>query len=250
MENKILYFVKFLIFSIAFVAVSVLLMVISSFMGNSDKEVLLHTSSYNDKIYVIIDAGHGGEDGGAVSDSGIVEKDLNLDIALRLDKFITLSDNISVLVRDTDRLMYEPGQESHKKASDISNRIKLAEGYDNAIFISIHQNKFPIKKYSGLQVYYSKNDTRSETFGKLIQSNTKKLLQNDNNRQAKKADKNIRLLDSITHPAVLVECGFLSNNAEAELLNTEEYRSKLAYILFCSVVEYLEQIKGGHQIEK
>ena len=231
-------------------AVSVLFMLISPFAWNSHKEDVHHASSHGGKIYVVIDAGHGGEDGGAVSDSGIVEKDLNLDIALRLDNLIKLTDHISILIRDTDRLMYEPGQESCKKASDITNRIRLAEGYENCIFVSIHQNKFPIKKYSGLQVYYSKNDKRSETLGKLIQSNVKQLLQNDNNRQAKKADKNIRLLDSITHPSVLVECGFLSNNAEADLLNTEQYRNKIAYILFCSVVEYLEQIKDGYQIEK
>jgi N-acetylmuramoyl-L-alanine amidase len=204
----------------------------------------------NEDFYIIIDAGHGGEDGGALSDSGIVEKDLNLDIALKLEKFLTLSDYNCLLTRNSDRLMYDAGQESHKKASDITNRIKISNAYTNSIFISIHQNKFPIKKYSGLQVYYSKNHENSAVLGNLIQQNTKNLLQQENNRQIKKADKNIRVLDSIKTPAVLVECGFLSNDREAELLNDEGYRNKIAYLIYCSVIQYLDEKGMEIQIEK
>jgi len=237
-----LHFFKFLLFSILFVLISVCIMF---FSPGIKKETQKASNEIAEDFVIVIDAGHGGEDGGAVSDSGIVEKDINLDIALKLHNLIKLSDFNSVLIRDSDRLMYESGQENHKKTSDISNRIKTAKSFENSIFVSIHQNKFPIKKYSGLQVYYSKNNNESEALGKTIQSNVKNLLQNENNRQVKKADKNIRILDSINSPAVLVECGFLSNDREAELLNSEEYRNKIAYLIYCSIIQYLDKNKDG-----
>lgn len=228
-----------------FVFISVCIMFFSPNLKRDTKKASNEFDVNTKDFVIIIDAGHGGEDGGAVSDGGIVEKDINLDISLKLHKLIKLSDFKSVLIRDSDRLMYEEGQENHKKASDITNRINTAKSFENSIFISIHQNKFPIKKYSGLQVYYSKNNTNSEVLGKTIQSNVKNLLQSENNRQIKKADKNIRILDSINSPAVLVECGFLSNDREAELLNTEEYRSKIAYLIYCSIIQYLDKSKDG-----
>ena len=101
-------------------------------------------------------------------------------------------------------------------------------------------NAFPDEKYSGLQVYYSKNDPLSETIAKEIQDNTQLYLQKENNRKIKSANSNIYLLDRITLPSVLVECGFLSNTKECELLSTEEYQKKLALSIFLSVSKYLE----------
>ena len=193
------------------------------------------------RLYIVIDAGHGGEDGGAVSDTGICEKDINIDIAKKLNVFLMLSDHIPVLVRDSDRLMYEPGQENRKKYHDISNRIKIADSYENSLLVSIHQNKFPIKKYSGFQVYYSKNHPDSYKLAQMMQDNVKNYLQHKNNRAVKNADKTIRLLDSVEMPAVLAECGFLSNDSEAELLNNEEYRNKLSYLLSVSVIQFAHQ---------
>ncbi len=190
---------------------------------------------------ILIDAGHGGEDGGAVSADGVREKDLNLDIAKKLETFLSMSDLNTVMIRQNDRLMYDAGQENRKKYYDITNRIKTASSYDNALFVSIHQNKFPIRKYSGFQVYFSKNNSESEKLAKITQTNIKIHLQPKNKREAKKADSNIRILDSLEMPAVLAECGFLSNENETALLNTEEYRRKIAYLLYISILQYVNE---------
>lgn len=249
LKNKVLYefkyFLSFFALTLLFVLLSAALTAFSQNLYNIREGSTNVLNVLSEDTVIIIDAGHGGEDGGAVSDNGVVEKHLNLDIALKLNDMFSLTGYKSVLVRSDDRLMYEAGQEKHKKASDITNRINFAKAFPNSVFISIHQNKFPIKKYSGLQVYYSKNDERSKAFGETIQYNAKALLQNSNNRQAKKADKNIRLLDSLDMPSVLVECGFLSNDEEARLLSTEEYRNKIVHLIFYSVIDYLDKNKDG-----
>lgn len=234
--------IKFIIFNVIFVIAAVLLILLglcpklhSGFIDYAD------TSEVTDKIYVIIDAGHGGEDGGAQAASGLCEKDINLDIAKKLYTLLKLSDYTPVLVRDNDRLMYRAGEESRKKYYDIKNRVDFANDYPNAVFISIHQNKFPIEKYRGFQVWYSKNNESSRIYADLVQNNVKSLLQSENNRLSKQADRKIKVLDSLNMPAILAECGFLSNADEAALLAEENYRNKLAFLLYMSTVEFLEK---------
>ena len=188
---------------------------------------------------IIIDAGHGGEDGGAQSSTGINEKDINLKIALYLKEFMSLCDYDVHLTREDDVLLYEPGQESRKKYHDLRNRVAFANQFDDAIFVSIHQNKFTIPKYKGFQVYYSKNHADSKGLADLMQKNVVQNLQPDNNRVTKAAGKEILVLDTLEMPAVLAECGFLSNDEEAHLLDTTEYQKKLAFLLFRSIVEFM-----------
>ncbi len=256
-QKSAVYIFKFVIFVFLFIASAIALLLLSSnasypcgiadivFKAPFSTVSYADDSSSGEPLYIVIDAGHGGEDGGAVSDSGIVEKDINLDIAFTLYELLKTSDYIPVMIRTEDRLMYEAGQENQKKQNDISNRITLAKEYNNSIFVSIHQNKFPIKKYKGFQVYYSKNNPQSEVLAKIAQNNIKSYLQEDNNREIKKADKNIRILDSLDMPAILAECGFLSNNEEAELLNTKEYRNKIAYLLYGSIIQYAKEYEDG-----
>ncbi len=237
------YLVRFFIFSLFFVAIGVVVIASCSRLGmplsyffdykNAD-------SHSGEQLYIIIDAGHGGEDGGASSSSGILEKDLNLDIAKKLYTLLKTSDYTPVLVRDTDRLMYRGGQENRKKFYDIQNRIEFTEDYRPAIFISVHQNKFPIEKYSGFQMYYSRNNLESKIIAEIIQNNVVANLQPENKRVSKEADNKIKLLDRLQIPAVLAECGFLSNAKEAELLNTVEYRNKISFLLYASILEYLD----------
>lgn len=190
--------------------------------------------------FIIIDPGHGGEDGGAVSSSGISEKNINLNISKYLYDFLKISNVTPILTRDDDRLLYKDGQENKKKYYDLRNRVDIANSYDNAMFISIHQNKFAISNYSGFQMYFSKNNPESEKIASLIQNNVKKMLQPSNKRLIKKADKKILVLDSLNMPAVLAECGFLSNENEAWLLTQEDYQKKIAYTIYISLIDYID----------
>lgn len=189
---------------------------------------------------VIIDAGHGGEDGGAVSDYGIVEKDINLDIALILrDMLRTCGINV-IMTRENDKLLYDRNVDFHgrKKLLDLNARVNIAQNTPNSIFVSIHMNSFTSKKYSGLQVWYSPNNDLSYPLANIIQDNARKLLQPQNSRKVKPATSSIFILDNITSPAVLVECGFLSNDDEAAMLAEFDYRKQIAFVIFCSVIEF------------
>lgn len=188
---------------------------------------------------VILDAGHGGEDGGTSSASGLVEKDLNLAIAMRLQSMLEANGIRVIMTRTEDRLLYDKTVDYHgrKKALDLAARKKIAEDNPNAIFVSIHMNAYPLPQYKGLQVWYSKNDPVSQSIADGIQKTVQSLLQPENDRQTKAASSSIYLLHYIQTPAVLVECGFLSNEEEAALLANEEYQDRLALCLFLALAE-------------
>ena len=186
---------------------------------------------------IIIDAGHGGEDGGAVAPDGTCEKDINLNVAKYACALLQSLGFECTLTRDDD-VMLSDGEGSGKKMRDLKNRVALTEDFD-CIFVSIHQNKFPQQSCSGAQVYYSKNDIRSEKLASVLQDGIREYLQKQNTRQIKRAGSEIFVLDRCAVPAVLVECGFLSNPAELELLKTEEYQKKLGCVIALSVVDFL-----------
>ena len=190
---------------------------------------------------VILDAGHGGEDGGAVSASGILEKDLNLEIAFLLRDLLEANGIRVIMTRSTDILLYDRNENYHgrKKALDLAARRKIAEETPNAIFVSIHMNAYPQTQYRGLQVWYSPNHRDSKTLADHIQKTVQELLQPQNGRQPKGATSGIYLLHRLQCPAVLVECGFLSNPDEAALLNDRVYRERLAGALFLAIAESL-----------
>lgn len=194
------------------------------------------------KITVVIDAGHGGMDGGAVSDGGITEKDINLSLAKRLRELFALSEVDVVMTREDDIMLCD-GESRHKKRDDLENRVKMAKSYENAVFVSIHMNKFPVEKYSGLQVYYSRAHEASKRIAESVQAKTALTLQPENTRKIKPADSSIYVLDNLDIPAVLIECGFLSNRREAALLSDGEYQEKLACIIFASVSEAISNEK-------
>lgn len=191
---------------------------------------------------VVLDAGHGGEDGGAQG-NGVIEKDINLDITLKIASLLRERGVNVVLTRDSDILLYDRNEdyEGRKKALDLRKRLEIGDKTPNAVFVSIHMNYFVHEKYSGLQVYYSKNHANSRILANLIQSNVKTSLQPSNNRAIKEATSAIFLLDRLTCPSVLVECGFLSNRAEAQALSDENYRQQLAEVIFSSIMEYISR---------
>ena len=194
------------------------------------------------KITVIIDAGHGGRDGGASTESGVLEKDLNLSVALKLRALLSALYVNVVMTRETDVMLADENS-AHKKRDDLEARLRIAQEHENCIFVSIHMNKFPVEKYSGLQVYYSKNNEESAALAEAIQAKAGEFLRKGNARTVKAADSSIYVLHHIEVPAVLVECGFLSNPEEAALLQTESYQNKLAAVIFAAVAEHLAEAR-------
>lgn len=192
-------------------------------------------------ITVVIDAGHGGEDGGAVGVCGAIEKDLNLEISKLLADMLRANGINVVMTRTEDILLYDPDSDykGHKKMLDLAARLKIARETENSIFVSIHMNSFTQPQYSGLQVYYSKNDPLSKSIADIIQSNVKKYVQSFNSRKSKPATSAIFLLDRLDTPAVLIECGFLSNYDECLLLSSAEYRERLSFVIFCSLMDHI-----------
>lgn len=189
---------------------------------------------------IIVDAGHGGEDGGAVSDSGILEKDINLDIALYLRDFFLQGGFKVQMIRQDDRSIHDEHAKTlrEKKVSDIHNRSALCNNSEHNIYISVHQNKFSQSKYSGAQVFYSDNSPLSKLLAENIRICIKSLLQSDNERSIKPADNSIYILDKATVPCVLVECGFLSNERELSLLTDDEYKKSMAYCIYLGFCEF------------
>lgn len=199
---------------------------------------------------VVIDAGHGGEDGGASSAAGMAEKEVNLAVAFALRDMLEAAGIPVVMTRTEDKLLYDRNVDfqGRKKVLDLAARRLIAEKTAAAyggdcLFISIHMNAFPQTQYSGMQVWYGTGDPRSAEIAKSIQ-NASTALMPDNTRKIKAAGSNIYLLDRIQTPAVLVECGFLSNPAEAERLTQESYRYALAAAIFGAVASYLTPAEG------
>ena len=167
---------------------------------------------------IILDAGHGGFDGGAVANDGTVEKDINLAIATVLADFL-----------------------SSRKKSDMRNRLELIKKYPDSVFVSIHLNKFTTSAASGSQVFYGPKCEESKPLGEYIQSSIIRLLQPQNKRVNKQATSSTYLLYNAPVPAVLVECGFLSNTAELERLKDESYQKKMAFCIFCGIEDYFSE---------
>lgn len=193
----------------------------------------------DNRVVIILDAGHGGEDPGAVS-GDLIEKELNLDFTVRLYNLLNSCGYNAVLTRTDDRLLYDEGQENRKKYHDLRNRADFVKKYPRSIFVSIHMNKFSAEYCKGLQTFYSENDQRSAILAEDIQKSSK-LLQSDNKREIKSGSDTIFLLENITIPAVLVECGFISNSEEALLLKQNEYKAALTLSIYCGIAEFTEK---------
>ncbi len=198
---------------------------------------------------IVIDAGHGGEDGGASGEDGTKEKDLNLLVAQSLADILTAAGYDVRMTRTDDRLLYDlygdlTDYKGHKKTYDLRNRLRFTEEAGADLLISIHMNKFPQPQYSGLQVYYSPTAPESRTVAEVIRNYTKLYLQPENERETKAATSSIYLLHRIQRPAVMVECGFLSNEEELSRLKDEIYRRQLALVIACAAAESLSGTAG------
>ncbi len=191
---------------------------------------------------VIIDAGHGGLDGGAVSPSGLTEAPLNLDISLRVHDLFAFVGVRSILTRtDASSLDYAEDKTTREnKRADLNARLQIAEENPSCAFLSIHLNKYVQEKYKGAQVFYSPNHADSLQLAACLQEKMRICLDPQNDRRAKLSPDTVFLMNSIRSPAVTIECGFLSNPEETALLDTPAYRLKIAASICCGYIDYME----------
>lgn len=190
---------------------------------------------------IIIDAGHGGEDGGAVGIDGTAEKDLNLSISLKLNEILSAMGYQTRMVRTTDTSIHNTDADTvrERKVSDIHNRAAIMNEYENCIYVSIHQNKYSGSSIWGAQTFYSPNNEESKELAQLIQASIANNVQPDNKRVIKQSGTNIYVLYNATKPAVMVECGFVSNANELEQLKDDEYQNRMAFAISNGIINYL-----------
>ena len=194
---------------------------------------------------IIIDAGHGGEDGGAIAiDGKTLEKDINLSIAKKLNNILKSNNINTFMIRDTDESIYKKDSNKktlrRKKVEDLRNRVNIANSNDKNILISIHQNKFPDESLKGIQIFYSENNEQSIKLANFIKEDLEKNLNQTKFRENKKSGKEVYLLNKVRIPAVIIECGFISNKEELNNLITEDYQNKLAQYIFSGLKNFLD----------
>lgn len=195
---------------------------------------------------LVIDAGHGGEDGGAVALSGIHESAINLEIAKKLAALAELTGLPYVMTRDSEDITYPDSAvtTAKRKVYDTKRRAELVNTTPNAVLLSVHQNFFPQGSVHGPQAFYAPTDG-SNTFAALVQETMNSTVAPLSRRVCAPAAKNIYLMKSVTCPAVLVECGFISNKDESALLCTDAYRLKVALALTGAYLQYLSAGEGA-----
>ena len=211
--------------------------------------VAFHADFFEKKGTVVVDAGHGGEDGGATGVHGELEKDINLAIALELQRLLEQHQFEVVMVRDWDTDLSDQNLPTvaQRKRSDLQRRLRLVEESGDCVLLSIHQNFFTESQYSGAQVFYSANDPRGEALAEAIRASIVETLQPENTRQ-NKVGEGVYLLEQCRVPAVLVECGFLSNPEEAAALADPDYQKRMAQAIYNGLVRYLKETPANESL--
>lgn len=197
-----------------------------------------NSSAVKEKQLIILDPGHGGEDGGATGIDGTLEKDLNLQVSLKLRDILTVMGYEVIMTRESDISIHDEEADTtrERKHTDLINRAGMIEKNPDCLYIGIHMNKFPDGKYSGTQVFYSDNNKQSESLADSIQKSVVIKTQPKNTRAIKKATDDIYILKTAQAPAVMVECGFVSNEAELANLKNSDYQSTLAFAIAAGIM--------------
>ena len=207
-------------------------------LGNQAVTVFSENRKPDRGVCIVIDPGHGGEDGGAVSITGQPESRYNLEIALRLNDLLNLLGRDTKLIRSSDISVYTSGESlSQKKISDLKQRVRMVGETENPLLLSIHQNHFSDSRYSGPQVFYAATEG-SDRLARHLQDTLVSSLAPGSSRKAKKSS-GVYLMQHIQCPGVLIECGFLSNPGEEARLRDPEYQKRLAGVIAASVCQYL-----------
>lgn len=231
MKREYLSFVP--IYSVICLAILVVTALLSRTVTVMSEQVQLEN-----RHCIIIDAGHGGVDGGATSCTGVLESGINLDIALKLNDLMHLMGYETKMVRTTDISIHTKGNSiASKKASDLKERVKLVNETEHGILISIHQNFFQESKYAGAQVFYGQTED-SKTLAKVLQNNFAKTI-NPNSRRTEKKASGVYLMENIQCDGILVECGFLSNPEEEVKLRDPAYQKQICCVIGASVAGFL-----------
>lgn len=235
-KNLLILLIILLTFAIVWLVINLI---------NQKSALALSKADQTNIPIIVLDAGHGGIDGGAVAFDGTVEKDINLNIALKLRDYLNFSDISVVMTRETDISIHDEKAASvrDKKVSDLHNRLKIIETTPNAVFVSIHQNKFTVAKYKGTQVFFSPNNEQSMMLASLVQKSVTSQIQPENKREIKRSGDSIYLLNETKRPAILVECGFLSNQEETGLLKKDEYQNQMAFSICVGILDFFRERK-------
>lgn len=220
--------------------VSLTMFTVISHISTDENSVLVAGSMQQSEPVLVIDAGHGGFDGGAVSGNGTYEKDINLSISKRTQDLAAFFGVQTKLTRENeDALDYDASKSVREnKVADIKARETIVNGVPNPIFLSIHLNKFGESQYHGAQVFFSANNVESQTLAELLQSSLISGVDPENHRVTKKAESTIYLMKKLSCPAVIVECGFLSNPEEEQKLLDENYHTQLAISIIAGYLSY------------
>lgn len=209
-----------------------------AFWGSQTVTVMVENTPIPGRTCVVIDPGHGGIDGGATSCTGVLESQLNLEIGLRLNDLMNFLGYDTLMIRTSDTSVYTEGNTiAAQKVSDLKQRVKTVNSRSDALLVSIHQNTFTDSQYSGAQVFYARDD-QSRALAQTVQTSLIQTLNPGSQRKIKPSD-GIYLMQNITKPGILIECGFLTNPQEEALLRSEAYQQKLACVIACCVSKYL-----------
>ena len=219
---------------------AVCLLVSMYYLARTAAEYTMKWQKQSEEKIVLIDAGHGGDDPGKVGINGALEKDINLAIAFLVKKYLEQQDVTVVMTRNSDGGLYR--QESpNKKIEDLKNRLALMDASRAILAVSIHQNSYTSERVKGAQVFYYESSTEGEKAAKLMQEQLRKGVDESNDREAKK-NGSYYLLKKSSIPTIIVECGFLSNGEEADLLTQEAYQEKMAWNISIGILQYLNDV--------
>jgi len=222
-------------------AMSMALILVSIYLPKTAREI---TSTMSAPSVIsptfIIDAGHGGIDGGTSGADGTKEKDINLSIAKKLETILKASGFSVVMTRTEDDLISDPSLDTirKRKNADLLKRLEIVNTTEQSVLISIHQNYFHESQYSGAQVFYSDNHQKSKILAEIVQNSIKTDLQPNNSRQTKAIGADVFLLDQCMVPGIMIECGFMSNPKELSLLKNEIYQTKIAFSIALSLISF------------
>lgn len=232
-----------LFYSIMFVIL--VLAIFTPITAKKYSEDFINTTAELEQVTIVVDAGHGEPDGGAVSENGIKESDLNLQIAEKLKVKLENENFKVVMTRENENNVADLAVQNSSireiKTADLNNRVKIANESNATLLVSIHMNKFQDSKYRGWQTFYSQSSEKGKKLAESIQESIKGNVQIENNRTALKID-GIKIIDKSVIPAVIIECGFLSNYEECELLQDDGYQDKLAEGIKIGIEKYLKSI--------
>lgn len=224
------------------ITMGVLFLIASFLLAKETAEYVNANSLRQRNLCVVIDAGHGGIDPGKIGVNGALEKDINLEIAFMVKRFLEASDVKVIMTREGDDGLYDESS-SNKKVEDMKRRIQLIDEAAPVLTVSIHQNSYEEEYVHGAQVFYYNGSKQSKALAERIQNQIMATVDPENTRQIK-ANDSYYLLKKTGLPIVIVECGFLSNYAEAEKLSDREYQEKIAWAIHLGILQYLNNING------